>query len=155
MTTKVEAQQNAAAILFYLSSNIDYYNEISRIPEAIPTLVHLMQEGTYRGWKNTLVSLYGVLQCSASSHGKAVSTGALAALAALMCSDRDSLVNDTVALLARLAEHPIGAAAVLSSSELVTHLIDFLSVSASRLETLGTVGTWHYYVNCRFASNRI
>ncbi|XP_040383095.1 U-box domain-containing protein 19, partial [Oryza brachyantha] len=132
VAAKVEAQQNAAAILFYLSSNADYCDEISRIPEAIPTLVHLMREGAYRGRKNALVSLYGVLQSGASSHGKAVSAGAVAALAALLSSDRDDLVNDAVALLARLAEQPVGAAAVLSSSALVTRLVDFLGASASR-----------------------
>ncbi|KAF0913283.1 hypothetical protein E2562_021935 [Oryza meyeriana var. granulata] len=132
VAAKVEAQQNAATILFYLSSNTDYCNEISRIPEAIPTLVHLIREGTYRGRKNALVSLYGVLQCGASSHGKVVSAGTVAELAALLCSNRDSLVNDAVVLLVRLAKHPVGAAAVLSRSELVMCLIDFLSVLALR-----------------------
>ncbi|KAG8047275.1 hypothetical protein GUJ93_ZPchr0008g12323 [Zizania palustris] len=131
VAAKVEAQQNAAAILFYLSSNADYCEEISRIPEAIPTLVNLMQEGKYRGRKNAVVSLYGVLQ-RASSHGKAVSAGIVAALASLLSSDREDLVNDAVALLARLAEQPVGAAAVLSSSALVTRLVDFLGASASR-----------------------
>ncbi|KAF0912657.1 hypothetical protein E2562_018918 [Oryza meyeriana var. granulata] len=43
VAAKVEAQQNAAAILFYLSSNADYCDEISRIPEAILTLVYLIR----------------------------------------------------------------------------------------------------------------
>ncbi|KAL6661468.1 hypothetical protein ACP70R_000852 [Stipagrostis hirtigluma subsp. patula] len=138
VAAKVEARQNAAAVLFYLSSNPEYCDEISRIPEAIPTLVHLVREGAYRGRKNALVSLYGLLQC-ANSHGKAVSAGAVGVLAGLLSAatagggDRgDDLANDAVALLARVAEHPAGARAVVSSSALVTRLVDFLGEAASR-----------------------
>lgn len=131
VAAKVEAQQNAAAILFYLSSNADYCKEIGRIPEAIPTLVHLMREGTYRGRKNALVSLYGVLQ-GAASIAKAVSAGAVAVLANLLSSDREDIVNDSVALLARIAEQPAGATTILASSELVTSVVDSLGASSSR-----------------------
>ncbi|KAG2578678.1 hypothetical protein PVAP13_6NG116800 [Panicum virgatum] len=115
VAARVEARQNAAAVLFYLSSNPEYCEEISRIPEAIPTLVHLARGGAYRGRKNALVSLYGLLQC-ADAHGRR----------------RDDLALDAVALLARIAEQPGGARAVAASSELVTRLVDFLGESASR-----------------------
>ncbi|TKW10259.1 hypothetical protein SEVIR_6G150600v4 [Setaria viridis] len=137
---RVEARQNAAAVLFYLSSNPEYCEEISRIPEAIPTLVGLARDGAYRGRKNALVSLYGLLQC-ADAHGRAVSAGAVAALAGLLLgsaavggggSEGDDLAVDAVALLARLAEQPSGARAVAASTELVTRLVDFLGESASR-----------------------
>nr|BAJ98016.1 predicted protein [Hordeum vulgare subsp. vulgare] len=131
VAAKVEARQNAAAILFYLSPNSEYCQEIGRIPEAIPTLVHLMREGTYRGRKNALVSLHGVLH-GASSIGKAVTAGAVGVLANLLSGDREDLANDSVALLARIAEQPAGATAILASSELVTSLVDFLGASASR-----------------------
>ncbi|XP_062196343.1 U-box domain-containing protein 19-like [Phragmites australis] len=134
VAAKVEAQHNAAAVLFYLSSNPEYCDEISRIPEAIPTLVHLVQEGAYRGRKNALVSLYGLLQC-ANAHGKAVSAGAVAVLAGLLSvgGDRgDDLAFDAIALLARLAEQPVGARAVLAGSALVTRLVDFLGEAAPR-----------------------
>ena len=139
VAAKVEARQNAAAVLFYLSSNPEYCEEISRIPEAIPTLVRLARDGAYRGRKNALVSLYGLLQC-ADAHGKAVSAGAVDALAGLMLAGRasstggddDDLAVDAVALLARLAEQPAGARAVAASSELVTRLVDFLGEAASR-----------------------
>jgi hypothetical protein len=131
VAAKVEAQQNAAAILFYLSSNGDYCKEIGRIPEAIPTLVHLMREGTYRGRKNALVSLYGVLQ-GAATVGKAVSAGGVAVLANLLSSDREDIVNDSIALLSRIAEQQAGATAILASSELVTSVVDFLGASSSR-----------------------
>ncbi|OEL25857.1 U-box domain-containing protein 19 [Dichanthelium oligosanthes] len=136
VAARVEARQNAAAVLFYLSSSPEYCEEISRIPEAIPTLVHLARDGAYRGRKNALVSLYGLLQC-ADAHGRAVSAGAVAALAGLLLGGSatggdDDLALDAVALLARLAEQPAGARAVAASSELVTRLVDFLGESASR-----------------------
>ncbi|KAF7003844.1 hypothetical protein CFC21_019125 [Triticum aestivum] len=131
VAAKVEARQNAAAILFYLSPNSEYCQEIGRIPEAIPTLVRLMRDGTYRGRKNALVSLHGVLH-GASSIGKAVTAGAVGVLASLLPGDREDLANDAVALLARIAEQPAGATAILASSELVTSLVDFLGASASR-----------------------
>ncbi|XP_066352463.1 U-box domain-containing protein 19-like [Miscanthus floridulus] len=140
VAAKVEARQNAAAVLFYLSSNPEYCVEISRIPEAIPTLVRLARDGAYRGRKNALVSLYGLLQC-ADAHGRAVSAGAVDVLAGLMLvgassasagDDGSDLALDAVALLARLAEQPGGARAVAASSELVTRLVDFLGEAASR-----------------------
>ncbi|XP_051187395.1 U-box domain-containing protein 18-like [Lolium perenne] len=129
---KAETQQNAVAILFYLSSNAEYAEEIGRFPEAIPTLVRLIREGAQRGRKNAMVSLYGLLQ-SPSNHAKAVAAGAVAALAGLLSSDRDGdLASDTVSVLARIAEQPAGALAVLSSAGLVARLVEFLAASASR-----------------------
>ena len=130
--SKAEAQQNAVAILFYLSSKIEYAEEIGRFPEAIPTLVRLIREGANRGRKNAMVSLYGLLQ-SPSNHAKAVSAGAVAALAGLLSSDRDGdLACDTVSVLARIAEQPAGALAVLARPGLVTCLVEFLAASPSR-----------------------
>ncbi|BAF24963.2 U-box domain-containing protein 19 [Oryza sativa Japonica Group] len=129
---KAEAQHNAAAVLFYLSSNSpDSAEEIGRIPEAIPTLVQLIRDGAYRGRKNAMVSLYGLLQ-SAANHGRAIAAGAVSALAALLLSaDRDDLAGDSVALLARIAEQPSGAAAVLSQPGLVARLAEALAASSA------------------------
>ncbi|WVZ64803.1 hypothetical protein U9M48_014275 [Paspalum notatum var. saurae] len=130
---RTEARQNAAAVLFYLSSSAEHAEEIGRIPEAVPTLVQLVRDGAGRGRKNAMVSLYGLLQC-ASNHGKAVSAGAVAALAGLLSSaDRgDDLAVDAVALLARLAEQPAGAQAVLARPGLVARVVEALATSASR-----------------------
>jgi hypothetical protein len=109
--TKTEAQQNAVAILFYLSSNAEFAEEIGRFPEAIPTLVRLIREGASRGRKNAMVSLYGLL----------------------LSSDRDGdLAGDTVSVLARIAEQAAGALAVLSCPGLVARLVEFLAASGSR-----------------------
>ncbi|CAN6195772.1 unnamed protein product [Urochloa humidicola] len=129
---RAEARQNAVAVLFYLSSDAEHAEEIGRIPESIPTLVQLIRDGAHRGRKNAMVSLYGLLQC-ASNHGKAVAAGAVASLAALLSADRDcDLAGDAVALLARLAEHPAGAQAVLARPGLVARVVEALASSASR-----------------------
>uniref|UniRef100_M8BIS0 U-box domain-containing protein 19 n=1 Tax=Aegilops tauschii TaxID=37682 RepID=M8BIS0_AEGTA len=90
-----------------------------------------MRDGTYRGRKNALVSLHGVLH-GASSIGKSVTAGAVGVPPTLLPGDREDLANDSVALLARIGEQPAGATAILASSELVTGLVDFLGASASR-----------------------
>lgn len=130
---KAETQQNAVAILFYLSSNAEYAEEIGRFPEAIPKLVELIRAGsTHRGRKNAMVSLYGLLQCP-DNHAKAVDAGAVAVLASLLSGDHEEdLAGDTVSLLARIAEQPAGAQAVLACPGLVPRLVEFLAASASR-----------------------
>jgi hypothetical protein len=132
---RAEARQNAAAVLFYLSSNAEHAEEIGRIPEAIPTLVQLIRDGAHRGRKNAMVSLYGLLQCAAN-HGKAVAAGAVAALAGLLSLpvvvDRDDdLASDAVTLLARLAEQPAGAQAVLARPGLVARVVEALATSSA------------------------
>uniref|UniRef100_A0A0D3H685 U-box domain-containing protein n=3 Tax=Oryza TaxID=4527 RepID=A0A0D3H685_9ORYZ len=78
-----------------------------------------------------MVSLYGLLQ-SAANHGRAIAAGAVSALAALLLSaDRDDLAGDSVALLARIAEQPSGAAAVLSQPGLVARLAEALAASSA------------------------
>ncbi|GJN03481.1 hypothetical protein PR202_ga20933 [Eleusine coracana subsp. coracana] len=124
---KAEARQNAAAVLFYLSSEPEYCEEIGHVPESVPTLVRLARDAaaSYRGRKNALVSLYGLLQCG-TVHAKAVAAGALPVLAGILLS-ADDLAVDAVAVLARLTERGVGARAVLaSSSELVTRVAGFL-----------------------------
>ncbi|XP_062194223.1 U-box domain-containing protein 19-like [Phragmites australis] len=128
---RAEAQQNAAAILFYLSSNPERAEEIGRIPEAIPTLVQLIRDGAARGRKNAMLSLYGLLQC-AGNHGKAVGAGAVAALSALLSTTQDDLASDAIALLARLAEQLVGALAVLARPDLVARVAEALAASGSR-----------------------
>uniref|UniRef100_A0A0D9X7T7 RING-type E3 ubiquitin transferase n=1 Tax=Leersia perrieri TaxID=77586 RepID=A0A0D9X7T7_9ORYZ len=66
VAVRVESRQNAAAIIFYLSSDAACSGEIGRIPEAIPTLVRLIRDGAYRGRKNALTpglmpSLYALI----------------------------------------------------------------------------------------------
>ncbi|KAJ8471766.1 hypothetical protein OPV22_026109 [Ensete ventricosum] len=127
---RVEAQQNAAAILFYLSSDEEYRREIGRMAEATPTLVELLREGTYRGRKNAIVTLYGLLLCPDNLR-KILAAGAIPALTTILSSDRADLVNDAVAVLAKIAEGHDGTTAILKSSA-VPHLVGFLRSSTSR-----------------------
>jgi hypothetical protein len=83
-----------------------------------------------------------------------VLSGAVAALAGLRlgspvaAAEGDDLALDTAALLARIAEQPGGARAIVASSELVTRLVDFLGESedgrmvlAAKVAVLGD-GHW-------------
>ncbi|GJM98919.1 hypothetical protein PR202_ga15971 [Eleusine coracana subsp. coracana] len=127
---RAEARQNAAAVLFYLSSNAEQAEEIGRVPEAVPTLVQLVRDGAQRGRKNAMVSLYGLLQ-SPANHAKAVAAGA-AATADPAADDDGGLAGDAVTLLARLAEQPTGALAVLARPGLVARVAEALATSSSR-----------------------
>ncbi|GJN34112.1 hypothetical protein PR202_gb22753 [Eleusine coracana subsp. coracana] len=140
---RADARHNAAAVLFYLSSNAEQAEEIGRVPEAVPTLVQLVRDGAHRGRKNAMVSLYGLLQ-SPANHAKAVAAGVVPALAALLLhpassadpaaadDDGGGLAGDAVTLLARLAEQPTGAMAVLARPGLVARVAEVLATSSSR-----------------------
>uniref|UniRef100_A0A0E0ECF0 Uncharacterized protein n=1 Tax=Oryza meridionalis TaxID=40149 RepID=A0A0E0ECF0_9ORYZ len=68
-----------------------------------------------------MVSLYELLQIAANQ-GRAIAAGAVSALATLLSTDRDDLAGDSIALLARIAEQPSSAVAILSQSGLFAHL---------------------------------
>jgi hypothetical protein len=91
-----------AAVLFYLSSST-YYDEISHVTEAVPSLVRLVWDGVYRGRTNALVDL----------------------LSSPSVSNVDDLTVDAATLLARLAEQPVCVRAMLASFVLVARLVDF------------------------------
>lgn len=130
---KVEAQQNAAAILFYLSSVEEYRAEIGDFPEAIPSMVGLMREGSYRGKKNAVVTIFGLSLCS-SNQVKILEAGAVPALMALLSSqERGGLANESMAVLAKIAEHRDGTAEILSCDGAISRLVEFFqSTGTSR-----------------------
>ncbi|XP_074587293.1 U-box domain-containing protein 19-like [Curcuma longa] len=129
---KVESQQNAAAILFYLSSVEDCPAEIGNMPDAIPTLVELVREGTYRGKKNAVVTLFGLLLCH-SNRAKMLEAGAVPALIALLPSQqRGDLASDAVAVLAKISEQPDGAAAIVGCAAGIPRLVEFFRSTGSR-----------------------
>ncbi|WOL19872.1 hypothetical protein Cni_G28674 [Canna indica] len=130
LALKVDAQQNAAAILFYLSSVEEYRIEIGKMPDAIPTLVELAREGTYRGKKNAVVTLFGLL-LHQQNQPKVLQAGAIPALVGLLAGEREDLVNDAVAVLARIAEWRDGTKALLNCSA-IPHLVEFLRSTSSR-----------------------
>ncbi|XP_077237761.1 U-box domain-containing protein 19-like [Tasmannia lanceolata] len=127
---RMEARQNAAAILFYLSSVHEYREIIGEIPEAIPALVGLIRNGSYRAKKNAVVALFGLLIFPANHH-RALSMGVVPSLINLLASEREDLVNDSLAVLATLAENPEGANAILMASAIPV-LVAALRSLASR-----------------------
>ncbi|KAJ0965456.1 hypothetical protein J5N97_026594 [Dioscorea zingiberensis] len=127
---KVEAQQNAAAILFYLSSIDEYRKEIGEAPEAIPALVELLRKGTYRGKKNAVVTLFGLLLFPGNLP-RVLAAGALPVLIHTLSIEKEDLISDTTGVLAKIAEKPEGAKVILRYSA-VPLLVEVLRSSTSR-----------------------
>ncbi|XP_010913578.1 U-box domain-containing protein 19 [Elaeis guineensis] len=130
MGFKIEAQQNAAAILFYLSSIEEYRIEIGDIPEAIPTLVGLLRDGMYRGKKNALVALLGLLLYH-GNHPKVWEAGAIPVLTNLLSSEMEDLVIDSTAVLGKIAERKEGTSAILRY-DVIPHVVEVLQSTTSR-----------------------
>ncbi|OAY65832.1 U-box domain-containing protein 19-like [Ananas comosus] len=127
---KVEAQNNAAAILFYLSSADEYRKEIGEIRRAIPALLELLQEGSYRGKKNAITCLFGLLQYP-GNHRKIVAAGAIPVLTNLLSSDHVDLANDSVQVLEKIAERDEGTDAIIGSAG-IAKIAEILSSTSSR-----------------------
>ncbi|KAK9276706.1 hypothetical protein L1049_006242 [Liquidambar formosana] len=109
----MEARQHAAATIFYISSVEEYRKLIGEIPEAIPALVELIKEGSNRGKKNALVSIFGLLM-HPGNHWRVLAAGAVPLLINLLTSaEREDLITDSLAVLATLAEKPDGTIAIL------------------------------------------
>ncbi|KAG1326974.1 U-box domain-containing protein 19 [Cocos nucifera] len=130
MGFKIEAKQNAAAILFYLSSVEEYRIEIGDIPEAIPTLVELLRDGMYRGKKNALVALFGLLLYH-GNHPKVWEAGAIPVLTNLLSSEMEDLVIDSTAVLEKIAEGKEGTSAILRY-DVIPHVVEVLQSTTSR-----------------------
>ncbi|XP_008793868.3 U-box domain-containing protein 19 [Phoenix dactylifera] len=128
--SRIEAKQNAAAVLFYLSSVAEYRVAIGEIPEAIPTLTELLRDGTYRGKKNALVTFFGLLLYH-GNHPKLLAARAVPALADLLQSEREDLVTDSAAVLAKIAERQEGTDAILRSA-VIPRVVEVLRSTPSR-----------------------
>jgi U-box domain len=127
---KVEAKQNAAAVLFYLSSVEEYRLEIGKMNDVVPTLVQLLRDGTYRGKKNAAVSLFGLLE-SPENHPKVISAKAIPVLVSLLKCERSDIVYDSVAILEKIAERHEGTIEIIKSSP-IARVVDVLGSSTSR-----------------------
>ncbi|XP_078444037.1 U-box domain-containing protein 18-like [Wolffia australiana] len=126
---KPDARQNAAATLFYLASVEHYRAEIGETPAAIPALVELLSTGTDRGKKNAAVALIRLLYFP-GNHGKVLAAGTVAALVALLSSEKEDLVGDCLAALAAIAEQPEGAIEILQASAMPSLVRILLSHSS-------------------------
>ncbi|KAK6281611.1 hypothetical protein POUND7_015436 [Theobroma cacao] len=128
---KVEAQQHAAATLFYLASVEENRIFIGEIPEAIPGLVELIKKGNDRCKRNALVAVFGLLVHS-GNHWRVLAAGVVPLLLNLLKdSERQDLVTDSLAVLATLAEKVDGTVAILRRGALQL-LVGTLNTSTSR-----------------------
>ncbi|XP_021292839.1 U-box domain-containing protein 18 [Herrania umbratica] len=128
---KVEAQQHAAATLFYLASVEENRILIGENPEAIPGLVELIKKGNDRCKRNALVAVFGLL-VHPGNHWRVLAAGVVPLLLNLLKdSERQDLVTDSLAVLATLAEKVDGTVAILRRGALQL-LVGILNTSTSR-----------------------
>ncbi|KAK7307215.1 hypothetical protein VNO77_40076 [Canavalia gladiata] len=129
---KIEARQHAAAVLFYLASNAEYGNLIGEEPEAIPSLIRLIKDGSDRSKKNGLVAMFGLLK-HPENHRRLLAAGAIALLVNILKGCRkEDLITDSLAILATLAEKSEGTLEILHHGAL--HVaVEILSCSTSRV----------------------
>ncbi|KAE8687985.1 equilibrative nucleotide transporter 1-like [Hibiscus syriacus] len=128
---KIEAQQHAAATLFYLASIEENRVLIGENPEAIPGLIELIKKGNNHCKRNALVAIFGLLTHS-GNHWRVLAAGAVPLLLNLLKdTERGDLVIDSLAVLSTLSERIDGAVAILCRGALPL-LVAILSTSASR-----------------------
>eukprot|EP00268_Persea_americana_P038728 TRINITY_DN3833_c0_g1_i1.p1 TRINITY_DN3833_c0_g1~~TRINITY_DN3833_c0_g1_i1.p1 ORF type:complete len:700 (-),score=125.22 TRINITY_DN3833_c0_g1_i1:409-2508(-) len=130
---KMEARHNAAATLFYLASIDEYREAIGEIPESLLALVGLLRDGTDRGKKNAAVALFVLLRFP-GNHQRAIAAGAIPALMNLLTSDREDVVNDSLSVLAALAEGSEGSNAVLREIEISSIVKMLISATSSAVK---------------------
>ncbi|CAK8537024.1 unnamed protein product [Lathyrus sativus] len=109
----IKAKQHAAAVLFYLASNADHGNLIGKEPEAIPSLISLIKDGTDRSVKNGLVAIFGLLK-SHENHKRILAGQAIPLLVNILkAHEKEDFVTDSLAILATLAEKSDGTMEIL------------------------------------------
>ncbi|KAK1309758.1 U-box domain-containing protein 18 [Acorus calamus] len=91
---------HAAAIVFYMSSVEEYRKTIGETEGAITGLVELVRRGSLRARRNAIAALFGLIYFDGNR--KRV-------IAAEAWKREDRIVNDTLAVLVRLAERAEGA----------------------------------------------
>ncbi|KAI4317462.1 hypothetical protein L6164_025329 [Bauhinia variegata] len=128
---KMEARQHAAAILFYVASNEEYPRLIGEEPEAIPSLIKLIKEGSGRAKKNGLVAMF-TLTMHPENHRRLLAAEAIPMLVNMLKScDRQDLVTDSLAILATLAEKIDGTIEALRCGGLHP-VVEIIKSSTSR-----------------------
>lgn len=109
----IEAKQHAAAVLFYLASNLEHANLIGVEPEAIPSLFSLIKDDNNRSVKNGLVAIFCLLK-NHENHKRILAAQAIPLLVNILkASEKEDLVTDSLAILATLAEKSDGTSEIL------------------------------------------
>ncbi|XP_015159830.1 LOW QUALITY PROTEIN: U-box domain-containing protein 18 [Solanum tuberosum] len=128
---KMEARQHAAGTLFYLTSVEEYRKMMGENPEFIPSLLELLRNGTDRGKKNALVTIFGLLM-RPENHWRVIAAGLVPLVVNLLKSfEREDLITDSLAVLTTLSERLDGAMAVLYAGALPI-IVNVLSSCNSR-----------------------
>lgn len=125
----MEARENAAATLFSLSV-VDENKVTIGASGAIPPLVALLSEGTQRGKKDAATALFN-LCIYQGNKGKAVRAGLVSTLMRLLTQPHGGMVDEALAILAILASHPEGKAAI-GAAEAVPVLVDVIGTGSPR-----------------------
>ncbi|CAA2975650.1 U-box domain-containing 13 [Olea europaea subsp. europaea] len=125
----MEARENAAATLFSLSV-IDQNKVTIGASGAIPPLVTLLSEGTLRGKKDAAIALFN-LCIYQGNNGKTIRAGVVPTLMRLLTEPQGGMVNEALAILALLASHPEGKAAI-GAAEAVPVLVDVIRNGSPR-----------------------
>ncbi|XP_055810282.1 U-box domain-containing protein 19-like [Solanum dulcamara] len=128
---KMEARQHAAGTLFYLTSVEEYRKMMGENPEFIPSLLELLRNGTDRGKKNALATIFGLLM-RPENHWRVIAAGLVPLVVNLLKSfEREDLITDSLAVLSTLSERLDGAMAVLYAGALPI-IVNVLSSCNSR-----------------------
>ncbi|KAF5734748.1 hypothetical protein HS088_TW15G00240 [Tripterygium wilfordii] len=131
----LESRQIAAAIVFYLSSMKQYRELIGETPGLISGLVELIKDGTTCGKKNAVASIFVLL--NPGNHQRVIEAGTVPLLVdILVSSDKSELVEDSLAVLAGLAESFNGTLAVLETPALtiITRILQSLTITRAAKE---------------------
>ncbi|KAE8730229.1 equilibrative nucleotide transporter 1-like [Hibiscus syriacus] len=128
---KIEAQQHAAATLYYLASVEENRALIGENPEAIPGLVDLVKNENHCCKRNALVVISRLL-VHPGNHWRVLASGVVPLLLNLLRdSEREDLFTESLAVLATLAEKIDGTVAILRRGGLKL-LVEILNTSTSK-----------------------
>ncbi|GJN35248.1 hypothetical protein PR202_gb23998 [Eleusine coracana subsp. coracana] len=124
----MEARENAAATLFSLSLTDEYKPTIGRI--AIPALVVLLGEGSLRGKKDAATALFN-LCIYHENKGRAIRAGLVPLIMGLVTNPTAVLMDEAMAILAILSNHPEGKAAI-GTAEPIPVLVEIIGSGTAR-----------------------
>ncbi|XP_078428919.1 U-box domain-containing protein 12-like [Wolffia australiana] len=125
----MEARENAAAALFSLSV-VDENKVTIGASGAIPALVALLGEGSQRGKKDAATALFN-LCIYQGNKGKAVRAGVVSTLMALLTEPSSGMMDEALAIMAILAGHQEGRAAI-GASKAIPVLVEVIGSGSPR-----------------------
>ncbi|KAK4441108.1 U-box domain-containing protein 13 [Sesamum alatum] len=132
-TADYRTQEHAVTALLNLSICED--NKGSIISSgAVPGIVHVLQEGSMEARENAAATFNSTLRTCAytkATSGKAVRAGVIPILMRLLTEPQGSMVDEALAILAILASHPEGKAAI-GAAEAVPILVDVIGNGSPR-----------------------